>query len=459
LSVTSEPRQKPSRAVALRDRVPTRVRGIRSHRLVPHVLFLVVAIVLVGFHMTKFGTVSVIDENAHYDYINRFPDVPNSGDKMTQESLRVTSCRHYPADFVFPFPKCGATPYDPNAYPGGGFSTAVSTPPAYYWATAIVAHPLSAISGRDLFTAARLVGGLWLALLMSTCFLLARSLRASRLAGIGAALLIGSSSDIVSSAATLGPDVFTAAVSGLVLLAALRYDRTRRGLLLLTGAVALAALTKLTAFTAVGLAMVFLVLHPLLVPKEERRRQPLGRVLGRAFGVSALQLGVFSLLSWLWLQRPPAASAAAAGNGPSAELFAAVKIPWAELKGSLPYTFLTPNVGNFNAPFFEGIANAHLETVCVGILVIGMLAAAFAFRSAPRVSALGIGLVLLALTGPTILVLLNYYVNHIYFPLPARYGDGLLPAFAAVAAWMLRARPASRALALLGVLSVLSVFV
>ncbi len=265
----------------------------------------------------------------------------------------------------------------------------------------------------------------------------------------------GSSSDIVSSAATLGPDIFTAAVSGLVLLAALRYDRSRRALLLLTGAVALAALTKLTAFTAVGLAMVYLVLHPLLAPKEERRLLP----VGRALGVSALQMGVFSLLSWLWLQRPPAASAAAAGNGPSTELFNAVKIPWAELKGSLPYTFLTPNVGNFNAPFLEGVANAHVETVCVGILVIAMFAAAFAFRSAPRVSALGIGLVLLALTGPVILLLLNFYVNHIYFPLPARYGDGLLPAFAAVAAWMLRARPASRALALIGVLSVLSVFV
>ena len=40
---------------------------------------------------------------------------------MSQESLRVTSCRHYPPDFVFPFPKCGAKTYDPNAYPGGGF--------------------------------------------------------------------------------------------------------------------------------------------------------------------------------------------------------------------------------------------------------------------------------------------------------------------------------------------------
>jgi hypothetical protein len=96
------------------------------------------------------------------------------------------------------------------------------------------------------------------------------------------------------------------------------------------------------------------------------------------------------------------------------------------------------------------------------LFVLGLLA----FRSGTRTRlkdlgrvAIGIGLVLLALTGPTILVLLNFYVNHIYFPLPSRYGDGLLPAFAAVAAWMLRARPASRALALLGVLSVLSVFV
>ena len=157
-----------------------------------------------------------------------------------------------------------------------------------------------------------------------------------------------------------------------------------------------------------------------------------------------------------------AASARGVGRGRGERavhrLSDAVKIPWAELKGSLPYTFLTPNVGNFNAPFLDGVANAHLETVCVGILVIADARGGVRVPEALRVSARGIGLVLLALTGPVILVLLNFYVNHIYFPLPSRYGDGLLPAFAAVAAWMLRARPASRALALLGVLAVLSVF-
>ena len=66
----------------------------------------------------------------------------------------------------------------------------------------------------------------------------------------------------------MGPDTATAVTSGLVLLAALSYDGTRRraGWFLL--AVAIAALTKLTAFEAVGAALIYLVVLPLLARRS-----------------------------------------------------------------------------------------------------------------------------------------------------------------------------------------------
>ena len=103
---------------------------------------------------------------------------------------------------------------------------------------------------------------------MMVIYLLAERLGASRLAGAGVAVLVGTGSATITSAATMGPDTATAVTSGLVLLAALSYDGTRRraGWFLL--AVAIAALTKLTAFEAVGAALIYLVLLPLLARRR-----------------------------------------------------------------------------------------------------------------------------------------------------------------------------------------------
>ena len=88
---------------------------------------------------------------------------------------------------------------------------------------------------------------------------------------------------------------------------------------------------------------------------------------------------------------------------------------------------------------------------------MGLLAAALALRSAPRLSALGIGLLVLTLVGPFLLVALNFYGNHLYYMLSPRHGYGLLPGLAACAAVLARGPGPSRALALLAVLSMVNV--
>ena len=136
--------------------------------------------------------------------------------------------------------------------------------------TAAFARPLAAVSGWSLFSVSRGFGAIWLAGLMMVIYLLAERLGASRLAGAGVAVLVGTGSATITSAATMGPDTATALTSGLVLLAVLSYDGTRRraGWFLL--AVAIAALTKLTAFEAVGAALIYLVVLPLLARRARR---------------------------------------------------------------------------------------------------------------------------------------------------------------------------------------------
>lgn len=422
-------------------------------RVAPYLLLLVVAIGVVAFHMDKFPYISPIDEGVHYDYIENLPHVPAGGEKMDQDALRETACRTYGPDYPQSLPPCGTTPYDPNTYPSQGYSTAGTTPPVYYVVTAAVARPLAAVTPWSVWDVSRGLGALWLTGFMSICLLLARRLGAGVAAGTGAALLVGTATDVVASAATIGPDVATALTGGLVMLAAVSWDGGRRRTLLVLGAVLIASLVKLTTFTAVGAAIVLLLLMAWTHRRVEGRPG-----LGRAMLLSVGMFGLFSLSSFLWGLRYQATTIVDVDTIPMNQVFLADRIRWEDINASLYYTFVTPVTGNWNPIFLDNFSNGRLEGVVVGVLVIGVLAAAFTWSRDWTVSGLGWGVAILALLGPLMLTLLNFYANGLFFGISPRYGFALLPAYAALAAWTLRAPGPSRGLLLLGCLSVASLF-
>ncbi|MGI8645092.1 MAG: hypothetical protein ACR2JD_02040 [Nocardioides sp.] len=422
-------------------------------RLVPYLLFLAVSIGVVAFHMDKFPYISPIDEGVHYDYIENLPHVPAGGEKMDQEALDETACRTYGPDYPQGLPPCGTTPYDPNTFPSQGFSTAGTTPPVYYVVTAAVARPLAAVTPWTTWQISRGLGALWLAGLMSVCLLLALRLGAGRVPAIGAALLVGTSTDVVASAATIGPDVATAVCGGLVTLAALAFDGTRRATLWLLAAVAVASLVKFTAFTAVGAAMICLwMVH------WGRRREPARPGVGRTVLVSVAMFAVFGLLSFLWGLRYKETTIIDVNTIPMNQIFLADRIRWEDINATLYYTFVTPVTGNWNPLFLDNFANGRLEGIVVGALVLGVLGAAFTCGRNWTVSGLGWGVAILALLGPLLLTLLNFYANGLFFGISPRYGFALLPAFAAATAWTLRAPGPAKALLVVGGLSVVSFF-
>ncbi len=63
----------------------------------------------------------------------------------------------------------------------------------------------------------------------------------------------------------------------------------------------------------------------------------------------------------------------------------------------------------------------------------------------------------MALVGPNLLLLLNFYVNHLSFAIVPRYGYGVLAVYCGCAAWLFREGGPSRALALLALLGVVNV--
>jgi hypothetical protein len=265
-----------------------------------------------------------------------------------------------------------------------------------------------------------------------------------------AALVTGLSPTVVASAATMGPDTATAVTSGLVMLAGLAYDGSRRRLLLLLGAVAMAAFTKFTAFAGVGAVVIFLVLRPLLARGARQRR------LGPGLLGAAGSLAVFGVISLAWGWRFQHTSLVDPDLIPINVMLHADHLDWGAIWEPMLYMFMSPGTGNWQPFFLNDSTNVFVVTVTYGVFAACILVAALALRDRPRISALGIGLVVMAVVSPFVLVALNFYANHLYFQLSPRYGYALLPGIAAVTAWAFRARAHGRALMLLALLSLVN---
>lgn len=441
---------RPARTEAARARNPL------WKRLAPVAVFFAIAVAVVGWHMSKYPYLSPIDENAHFDYIRILPDIPGPGDHLSQDSLRMTACRGYAPDLfdqglaTYPWPRCHSRHFEPGVFPGGGFSTAGSTAPLYYLVEAALARPVAYLTDIPLLVLARAVNVLWLTGFMTVTYLVGRRLRAPRKAAAAAAVLLATSSDVVTSASTLGPDTATAVVGGLVMLAALNYDGGRRTTLLLIGAVALAGITKLTAFTAVGVGVIFLLVRAVRRARAGARREAVA-----AAGTSALMAVLFATLSAAWFLRPGQDGS----SSPAERLPMHEVIPWWDGRSYMFFNFLPPNYGNFNASFLEGIVNGRIETVMAGLMMFSLLLGVVALRAAPRASAFAWGVAAMAMLGPVLLTLLNYYAYGTFFALPQRYGYGLLAGMGGLVAWAFRSPPASRAMVVIAGASLVSVFV
>ena len=446
--------------VAQRDAGTVRRRRWSWTTAAPHVAFLLLAFILVGAMMHDFEYVSPTDEIAHLDYLQRLPEVPATGDRLSQPSLRERACRGFSPEQPFGFPPCEAPSYDADQFPGRGYSYSGATPPVYYAVTAALTRPVAAVTGVSLFELARWCGALWLAAFMSVAYLVGLRLGASRLAAASAGVLSASSIGFVTSAATIGPDIATAVVGGLIVLSGLAYDGTRRSLLVLVGLAALGAATKQTTFTAVGAVMLLLLLASVPV----RGRTAPWR-LRRAAGVAAAMFGAFALVSALWGAVYAAQAKVDPDELPINAMFLAEVNPLPEVWQAHVFPFLATTVANWRPAGMDDATNAYVEGLVGGLNLIGLVALAVGWWTAGRdgrspdrrLGALGIGTFVVALVGPSLLVLLNFYVNGLSFAIVPRYGYGVLAVYCGALALLCRDRGPSRALALLGVVGVLNV--
>lgn len=426
-------------------------RSLLREHWIPLVALLILAHVLVLGSVATMTQLSPIDEAAHFDYLVRFPDPPASGERMTEETLTVWACQG--VILSFEMPACDVTPHDPDAFPGQAYNLAGTHPPLYYAVTSGLAHVISGILDISFFTAARTVGAFWLSLLLMACYALAVTIGASRTAAVGATALLAATPSLVTSAATLGPDVATAAVGGILILAVVKCDVGRRSALLITALTVLAGLTKLTTFTAVGVAAL------ILVARAVTDRSRLGRPGIRNHLLLAITMvAIFLAVSLAWTSWSESRSTVDPGTIPQNTWFVTDTLDWSVFPANA-LQFLTPVNEGFIAPQYASALQGRLEAYATGALVLGTVAAAWYARRRPTPGVLASAVLFMAVLAPALLVAMNFGLYNQYFPVSSRYGFALIPGFVAAAAFAFRGRATARALLTIAILSALALMV
>ncbi len=405
--------------------------SLRRHLLLAGALlaFSVLLVAISSRHHDEFASP---DEPAQLDYVLAIPHVPATGDLLSDQALEDLST---------------------NGLADGGYSSAGATPPVYYVVTAVVARPVAAVTGWSVLSVARWTGVVWLALFVAVAAALARALGVPPLAAVAAPAFAAASNSAATSAAYLGSDTAGAVAGGLVLLMAWRYDGTRRALLWLAAACALAALTKLAAATAVVAAMVLLVVRATAKPAADEPAPSLTRRAG-LLGAAAAAVA-FLVPAVLWVVRTRAEAEIPRNSLPSLAPLVVDHVDWSASVGGLLFAWDSPIGHMWAGNVLFDLPNGALTYVMGALLTIGVLAAALTTHR-PALAGLGGGLLLAMVLGPFAVTELVFLLDSVALPVEARFGLGLLAGMTATAAWLLRDRPGSWALTALVVLSVVN---
>lgn len=217
---------------------------------------------LVALHVRAEPILSVFDEAQHVDYVVSVldGDLVLRGDVLGPEAVQADACRG--SRSTQPLPTCGR-PLDADDYRderGEPLQYAFVHPPTYYALTGVVARAVQAVTGADdLVTAARLVGAVWLFAGVAATWAVGRMLGAARLPLAAVLVALMSTPAVLHAASSVNPDASALLAGALVFAAALRWERTRRGLgWLVAAGVAAGALKSTHAFAPLAAGMYLL---------------------------------------------------------------------------------------------------------------------------------------------------------------------------------------------------------
>lgn len=251
---------------------------------------------LVVTHVAVYPTLSPFDEGVHYDYVVQGSqgDVVRRGEKLGQEAMREIACRGVDLKGLL-LPPCDSDRFVPEAFPFGGFSFAEVHPPLYYGVTGFLARGLAATGiAPDMFTAARLVGILWLGLGLLTIWYLGREVGIRAVPLVIVLVAVAATPTILHAMATVTNDATSIVAGGALVLVTLRWERGTSPLWLVGVVAFLALALKATNALAVGVCALYLLL------RSRRADDPSVPGRGKAPAISVLVgSAAVSLFAWI----------------------------------------------------------------------------------------------------------------------------------------------------------------
>jgi len=423
------------------------VRVLRSRPFAFAALIVIFGSILLNVvHVSHYTELSPVDELQHIDYLYRAPFIVHSGDKVGQDAMREEACRVLPN---WPSPPCSRTAtYSASDFQEGGVNTAAVYTPLYYTVTKVLATPLTWVLGNDsLVTAARLVGGLYLAAGLFVTLVIARRFGARPYPTAAVLLAAAATPNLLVPSATITPDAIALLTGALLVWSVLWWEespRRRMWLPILLGVVTV--LFKAINVISVVLVVLFIVLRYAHGRLWLTHMEPDGTKAPRPGLIrSVILAALVSLLSLagsvgyvLYIRVTAVVSTDA------------VPMTASSLTSTFPKVGFLSHIGAFLEVFYS--PGSYVTTKLIGPLLqnaMGLLVFAGTFavaflldrtRSAARL--LSISLLVVGLVGAPLIIAISYYSAHIYVPIPGRYALTLVPAGLATALSAVRRQPA-----------------
>ncbi|TFD05743.1 hypothetical protein E3T25_03605 [Cryobacterium sandaracinum] len=398
----------------------------------PIIVLILASVGFVSSHVAEQTAFSPFDEFVYLDYLAKVPTqgIVYTGDETGAEARNAISCRG--VQYYGAYGEGCDTGFHNNdgKYPYDGGTGASIYAPLYFAITWAAAQPLTLL-GVGLLDAGRFIGGLWLSLGTVGVYVLLRLLRIHRLSALGLSLVVLSTPAVLWASVYISTDAPTLGIAAAVGCVAVLVAKRRINLFWLPAISIVAVLFKVQNLAAVivaGIALLVLGLLEALGPQSRASGRGFltrlvtdKRVLG---AILAVVSGAAAQVGWLLVR------SANAVPGVPAAVVDSVRLPLS-LQGLLDEVFrFLRTVGQTDAvPTTFGIVLTNTLTLVVIASVIGLIVE-WQSRPATTTSLAVATLVAALLLGPA-LAMAVYLSAGFYFPLPARYGMALLPAFMA----------------------------
>lgn len=421
----------------------------------PYLFVAVLAIVTSSLHVARSTQLSAIDEPRNIDYMIQLYDdghLVRLGDRIGQTSMRLEACRGL--DTVAPNPDqpCSTRRFDSRAFRDEGYNNAVNHPPGYHVVTGAVAKITTLLGiSNNLLDPARLVGGFWLAAGLMLALFAGELLGIRRVPLVAAATIFALAPDALNSSAIVNPDGASVFAGGLILVAALLWERGRIPIWWLALAGGLVATFKNTNFLAVGIVALWLLAQAHRQRRDPEPDRPESRRYHRA--VVAL-VGGFAIVTVVWLGVASVRATVDALDLPSNQMFYNSHFPRRPLLDPQNLFSLFPPGGHsYRAPILTTQVVTDLGVVSGFLSGAALLAHALRFSIRERLATLGGFSTIVLIVGGPAFIISTWLANKVTFQPVPRYALSVFPILIVLLASLVKGKTATIAISAYAVVS------